>query len=464
MAGDEAALNYRSDVGREFDVVGEVSVPMVGLDANLAGDERTARASSIAKDKITDITEALDKKLFEIWPEEKRSKEKNVIAMIRMATPGGGELREVDGGYVFTYHAQVAGPNALLELLPLARDGVSRSLALEFGIHAEALTLNWSPAAQTANSYPLYADMFEDGLDVYIHVGGDHLTPRHDLDEAKAIYTELTTSLGLRSPVGRFEDLKIDSRPLKGSMTVAGKAVEIRASLVWADMAPADKLDTLLDAFRDHAKTADVVIYRGHAGTQLDYSGVVAHYNPRVSIPATEFRNLDLPSKYQLFFFDGCETYTGYADQIYEHPKKDEKNADVITSVSYASALYRGEGVRSFLHSVIDKTGEKWIPRSWDDVISSLNKNQLGPWTSIYGVHGLEDNPRVSMLADTSWIGHACTYHSDCRGDDSLCVAMPSGKSCGAACTDDSGCPTGDKCIAVTSQRFGTTRQCVPAN
>src|SRR5690606_30816990 len=142
-----------------------------------------------------------------------------------------------------------------------------------------------------------------------------------------AIYDELL-ALGLRSPVASFAELALDSAPFEGSLDVAGKAVTVRATLVHADMAPDDRLDDLVTKFKARASEADVVVYRGHAGTRLDYSGVVVHYEPRVAIPASDFDWLDLPSKYQVFVFDGCETYTGYADKLYENPQKDEKNAD----------------------------------------------------------------------------------------------------------------------------------------
>ena len=271
----------------------------------------------------------------------------------------------------------------------------------------------------------------------------------------------------MRSPVGTFADLKLDSPPFEGSLDVAGKQVALRATLVHADMAPDDRLDDLVTKFKARAKEADVVIYRGHAGTQLDYSGVVVHYEPRVAIPASDFDWLDLPNKYQLFVFDGCETYTGYADKLLENAAKDEKNTDVITSVNYGSSLVRAESVRALLHGVLDKTGAtpataSWVPRSWDAVLKKVNDGQRGPWTSIYGVHGLADNPKLSMLADASKIGKSCRLNAECGGTDSLCVATQNGRRCGAACTDDSACPTDTKCIAVNSRSLGPIKQCLP--
>ena len=96
------------------------------------------------------------------------------------------------------------------------------------------------------------------------------------------------------------------------------------------------------------------------------------------------------------------------------------------------------------------------------DALSRINDQQRGPWTSIYGVHGLADNPKLSMLSDASKIGKSCRLNSECGGIDSLCVATQTGRVCGAACTDDSACPSATKCIAVNSRSLGPIKQCLP--
>lgn len=459
VEADDAALDYRSTVGKEFDVTTELAVTLTGADAELTGEARTAKASALARAKIDEVTRALDKKLWEIWPEDRRQGEKNIVAMVRMGTPTGGDLREDGATFRFAYRAEVAGPNDLLESLPL--EGAAGARTLKLAVSGEELVLAWAPSPVTADAYPRYAEMFEDGLDIAIHVGGDHYDPRNDLREAQAIYDELLL-LGMRSPVGSFAELKLDSGPFEGSLPVAGKQVAVRTTLVHADMAPDDRLQDLVDSFKAVASKADVVIYRGHAGTNLSYSGVVVHYNPRVAIPASDFKSLALPDKYQLFVFDGCETYTGYADKLYEHPGKDERNADVITSVNYGSALVRAESVRSLLHGLLDETGTRWVPRSWDAILKGVNDTQRGRWTSIYGVHGLADNPKLSMLADPSKIGRSCRLNSQCGGGDSLCVSMGETRVCGAACTDDAACPNGTTCRPVRSRTLGSIKQCLP--
>jgi hypothetical protein len=434
LDGIEQEADYRSPVGREFDITGEVTIT--------APDD--AKAKELAKAKVESLTRALDERLWKIWPEDDRQSREGIVVMLRSASTMVDGLRAEGEAFRFTYKAEAAGPHDLLTKLPLEEGHT---------LKVDDVTLKLTPAAQTVDAYPQYLDLFQDGLDIAIHVGGDHYTPRNDLNEARAIYDELG-KLGLKSPVAKFEDLALGSGAFTGSLD----AVPVRVTLFHADMAPDDKLQDLVDAFKQSAKTADVVVYRGHAGTSLDYSGVVVHYSPRVAIPASEFKSLELPDKYQVFVFDGCETYTGYADKLYEHPKKKANNADVITSVNYGSALVAGESVRAFLRGMLEKTQGTWVPKSWESLLRKINDAKVGRWTPIYGVHGLGDNPKISPLADPASVGKACTKKSDCPGADSLCVRRTSGKlQCGAACTDDAGCPGGTKCVAVR-----TSKQCLP--
>src|SRR2546426_345070 len=134
-------------------------------------------------------------------------------------------------------------------------------------------------------------------------------------------------------------------------------------------MTPTDARQPLIDAYKQAMKTADVVIYDGHAGRRLDYSGVVLAYNPaRVSITANEFKSIEASDKQQIYLFNGCETYTGYADKLYENPNKKPENADVITTANFSAIQPKASQVIAFIHGLIDGRAVRgaWIPRSWD--------------------------------------------------------------------------------------------------
>jgi len=434
--------------------------------------------NALVRDRVDAISQALDTALRTYWPEEKRLSGANIAVLLRQATPTGSEIAIANGAASFDYKIQVAGPNNLLDSLPLKTQGEKRVLTVTFNgalgenvqdggagdaapstNTGDSIDLSWAPAPRSADAFPMYRELFEDGLDIYIQVGGDHNTPANDLVEAEAIFDELVR-MGLKG-VQSFKSLSLDSPPMEGKIAAFGSSVAIRVKLVHASMAPDDHLERLNDAYKANAKTADVVIYKGHAGLRSSYNGLVMHYNPRVAITMDEFKALELPSKQQIFLYDGCETYSGYADKLYEHPNKTPNNTDIITTGNY-STLHRAETTRSLLRSLTETVNGQFRPLSWDAIIKRMNASNASKWSPIYGVHGLDDNPKISPLADPSKIGASCNTAGDCGALDSLCLKTSSGSVCGAACSDTSACTNGYVCTQINSQSFPDLSECVP--
>jgi hypothetical protein len=325
------------------------------------------------------------------------------------------------------------------------------------------LQVTVTPIERSLNAYPKYLDMFADGLDIGVHIGGDHDTPPQDIDHARSVYDDLVAS-GFTSPVAKFEDLKIDSGPLTSAIKVKDSVVPVRVSIFHVDMSTPETRSLVIDAYKNSVKTADVIIYDGHAGRQLDYSGVVLAYNPaRASIPATQFKDFVTTDKQQVYLFNGCETYTGYADKLYENPNRNTTNTDVITTGNFSAIQAKANQVISFIHSFIDQKNGLWIPRSWDSVLQRMNAIGERSWVHVYGVHGLDDNPKASPLADVSKVGVACTQDSECGAPDSKCmVVSATSKVCGMACADTVGCPTGTACVLPKGRTSADDQQCSP--
>ncbi|MFB6373239.1 MAG: hypothetical protein ABEN55_09020 [Bradymonadaceae bacterium] len=181
--------------------------------------------------------------------------------------------------------------------------------------------------------------MFEDRLlHVAIHVGGDYNDARYDMETAEELFDRLQSDLGLEAPVERFEDLRSDSGPFVGQFDANGETIKFEVILIHPNIQqePGVGYEGLLELYRESANDHDIVIYDGHAGYNSSYSGVVVHYNPRHAIPADDFDELDLPDKSQLFVFNGCKTYTSYADAMYAHPNKSTENLDIVTTVNFS--------------------------------------------------------------------------------------------------------------------------------
>ncbi|MEZ4220070.1 MAG: hypothetical protein R3B13_04005 [Polyangiaceae bacterium] len=485
------ADDYRSTQGSEYSLLALDSVTLEGADLALTGAERQARAEELVQLRFKALSFFIYAYVGAKSHEDSNYDYGGFRTTIRQKTFQSQDISEragEPGTYDFIFEAEVGGPKDLLSKLPLT--GKSFPLSMPILSNAEldsgsysskyksfdaskytpdqlvTLEVDIEEKPSEPDAYPEYARLFEDGvLDVAIHIGGDYNDARYDLTTARTVFDRLQSDLALTAPVATFEELRLDSGPFTGSFDAGGKSIQFQVYLIHPDMnkEPGVGYDGLLQAYRASAATRDIVIYDGHAGYDTSYSGIVVHYNPRYAIPADDFASLDLPSKYQLFFFNGCKTYTSYADAMYDHPNKDSSNLDVITTVNFSWLSEMTRVTTDFLKTTIDTSKGTHAPRSYDSILGKLNSG--GSWDVIYGVHGLSDNPHLSPYADTSSLCAPCTTNSECPGIDNLCLKLsPSAAHCAAACTDDSGCPDGYSCQSAAQSGSGviSAKQCVP--
>lgn len=465
VSADE--INYRSTAGQEFALSTNVSFTLSAETQALEGEAKDkavlVQAETLRNDVLSTISSELDK----LWPEEERISNAGVAIQYRQGSASLRDLKaNADGtGYSLTVSGEFAGIKDLERRLPLRTVDGKTFLPVNavLGTGAQELQVFITPVERSLNAYPKYLELFQDGLDIGVHLGGDHNDPPQDINHARSVYDDLVRS-GFKSPVARFEDLKIDSGPLTSSIKVKGADVPVRVKIFHVDMSTPETRNLLVDAWKSSMKSSDVVIYDGHAGRRLDYSGVVLAYKPaRSSVTANEFATIEASSKQQVYLFNGCETYTGYADKLYENPNKNPENTDIITTGNYSAIQRQANQVISFIHSFIDQRQGVWIPRSWDSVLGRMNDVGERSWVHIYGVHGLDDNPKASPLADVSKVGAACTQDRDCGAADSKCITVSSTKRvCGIACADSAGCPAGTKCVLPRGRTSADDQQCSP--
>lgn len=460
-------INYRSTAGQEFALTTSLTFKLPAESQALQGDAKTAALTAFAEQTRNSVTSAITSELDKIWPEAERTSGAGVAIQFRQASATSRDLKELpdQSGYAITVRAEFAGIKDLERRLPMKTVAGKTFLPVsaDLGAGPQELQVFVTPVERSRNAYPKYLQLFEDGLDISVHMGGDHNDPPKDIDHARSVYDDLVAS-GFRSPVAKFEDLKVDSKPLTSTIKVKGKDVEVRVRIFHVDMSTPETRKLVIDAYKSAVKSADVVIYDGHAGRQLDYSGVVLAYKPaRASIPATEFKNIEATDKQQVYLFNGCETYTGYADKLYENPKRNPGNTDVITTGNYSAIQSKANQVIAFIHSFIDQKAGAWVPRSWDSVLSRMNAVGERSWVHVYGVHGIDDDPKASPLADVSKVGLACTQDKDCGAADSRCLTITSTKKvCGIACADTAGCPTGTACVLPKGRTSADDQQCSP--
>lgn len=467
-------LNYRSTTGQEFLLSTEIVFTLPESVKGQAGDALNEALLAHTHELRNKVTTAITAELDRIWPEDTRIRRSaGVTLQFRQLTAGTSEVERFDGDhYRMVVNGEFAGVSDLEAKLPLAGPDGEKYLPVkaDLGAGEEELRVRISTIESSLNAYPKYLELFEDGLDIGAHFGGDHNTPEMDIPHAKSLYDDLVRS-GFRSPVANFEALEIDSGPLERSIQVQGKEVSVRVRIAHLGMTTPETRDVLIAAYHDSMKNADIVIYDGHAGRRLDYSGVVLAYAPtRVSIPASEFKNIETTARQQVYLFNGCETYSGYADKLLENPNRNVENTDIITTANFSAIQPGANQVIAFIHSFIDEKRSEassgvdpsWVPRSWDSVLGKMNEVGDRSWVHVYGVHGIDDNPRVSPLADVKRAGEACERDLDCGAADSRCVAESSERSvCGVACADSKGCPDGTKCVLPKGKSAVDDMQCL---
>ena len=289
--------------------------------------------------------------------------------------------------------------------------------------------------------------------------GGDYNTERLDLETAKWVVEHLVEKNWENPSVSSFEELKIDSPPFTQMMTVNGREVETRVYLYHSDMVEVADESKLSEAMKESFVKRDVVIYSGHAGSG---SGFILDYQPKHEIKAADFANLEMADKYQIFVFDGCRTYRTYVDDMMKNPAKTFDNVDMVTTVNttpFSAGYYL---IWEFLHwfTITNEAGAHF-PLSWKSILRGVNRRSFK--SVHYGVHGIDNNPKLNPHGGEQNMCRPCREDADCGAGGNLCLGYPGGPSCGVACTTDTACPDGYRCARLTDDpdMFYLPKQCV---
>jgi len=168
--------------------------------------------------------------------------------------------------------------------------------------------------------------------------------------------------------------------------------------------------------------------------------------------------------KYQIVVAEGCDTYM-IGEAFKENPHKQGKNIDIVTTTSFSNAATPAT-VEDFVTRLIElDSAGRHRPRTMSALLSDLDSNSYW-FHTMYGIHGIDDNPRLHPYARTDLMCQRCSQNADCGGVGNGCVKLSAtaGKVCAPACTDDSGCPTDYKCKKIASASSSTiyASMCVP--
>jgi hypothetical protein len=409
---------------------------------------------------------------------------------------------EPDGRtYSFTFRQLVAGRENLLTKLPLDSHGV---LSVEIGKptndemarldtnaewyrqapwsewdpskvsadQKETLALTVRPETASRDAWWDYARLLDDGkLTVDVHFGWDYHSNYH-LKHSRAFYDWLVSTKGFTSPVSSFDEYTRTSGPLTKKITADGKPVTVEVRIFYGKPGSDTDPDTaaggivLENDVRASLKQSDVIVYSGHSGPF--YGFALANWNKtdEGDLDDTDMASADMPpGKYQIIVAEGCDTYM-IGEAFKQNPNKQGKNVDVITTTSFSNAATPAT-VEDFMTRLIETDSHgRHRPRTVSSLLEDLDSNSYW-FHTMYGVHGIDDDPQLHPYARTDLMCHACSKNADCGGVGNACVRLSgagAGKVCAPACTSDDACGDGYRCAKIASSSSSTiyASMCVP--
>jgi len=316
-----------------------------------------------------------------------------------------------------------------------------------------------------------YGRLFADGrVTIGVHFGWDYHGDYH-LKHSESVYDWLVGQ-GFLSPVAGYADLARDSGALTKTIQAGGRDVAVEVSLYWGkpgtetdpDTAAGGK--TLEDDMKASLATREVIVFSGHSGPFYGFALANWRKTDEGDLDDSEIAGLDMPSDiYQVVLAEGCDTYA-LGEAFRENPAKGgATNIDVLTTTSYSNAS-TPNAVKDFLGAIF---GTVYLDGphkavTFGEILKDLDNNSYW-FHTMYGVHGIDDNPHAHPWADRDNLCVPCTANNECGGEGNRCTKLSeSEKFCSYLCTADDGCPDGFKCMPVAVGSWVTDHQCVPAN
>lgn len=420
-------------------------------------------------------------------------------AMVKTGSYEDLEIVKLDAvTYEFTFAQLIAGRTNLMRLLPI-RDG---AFTIEIGRPTneemarletnaewyrqapwspwdpakvpaekkEALTLAIREERKSTDAWWDYARLFDDGvLDVDVHFGWDYHGAYH-IKHARALYQWLVGEKGFRSPVASFDAYVRTSGPLTRTLDANGRQIRVEVRLFYGKPGSEADPDTdaggrvLEDDVRASLRTRDVIVYSGHSGPFYGFAMANWKKTDEGDFDDSEMLTAEMPAdRYQIVVAEGCDTYM-IGEAFKQNVYKQGRNVDVITTTSFSNAASPAT-VEDFLARLVevDSSG-RHRPRTLSALLTDLDSNSYW-FHTMYGVHGVDDNPKLHPYAVVENLCEPCARNADCGGPGNACVRVgQSGKVCAAACTDDAGCPSGYACKKIASAGSSTiyASMCVP--
>ena len=464
--GGGKADNYISTNAREFELTGTAHADAPeGLD-ELSDQERTQAIREAAEDRLSTVSSSIEDHIDSVVEEANGGdgEEGEYFIYARNNNAETEETDVVDGKIAVDFTLELVGSRDLARLV-VAESSSGTTFDVEVKDYGEEsgemVTVDIGPTPST-DAFPKYDELFEDGIyDIAVHFGGDYNEERYDIETAKWAFQMLKEDGWHHESVESFEDLGLDSGPFTKQVTVEGEPVEARVYLYHANMDAEGEQAKLGEAMKTSFAERDVVIYSGHAGSN---AGFILDYDPRYEIEPSEFEELPLADKYQIYVFDGCRTYRTYVQDLMENDNKTFETLDAVTTINTTPFSAGYQVIHEFVYwlTIADDQG-RHFPMTWSTILQGVNTED---WDDVhYGVHGVDQDPKLNPHASEGVSCRTCDTQAECGGGGNYCLQMDGGGSaCGVACATSAACGEGMECVPVTDNpdKFYIPKQCMP--
>lgn len=501
---DGKADDFFSTSAQEYILAGSTTVTLDASMATKPTAERLAAAKKLISQKHIALAWFVTQYLVD---KEHDAANAEFGGMGGMAKAGGYEDLEIRERadkltFDFKFKQLAAGGKNLMSKLPVRIAGGKQVFDLEIGKptneelgrletnsewYRSAPWSSWNPATVAADKKekitfeiskerPSVDGFFDlarltaDGkLDIDVYFGWDYHSDYH-IKHSQQFFTWLKGQ-GFSTPAASWDALTHTSGAFKRTVKADTRTISVEVRMFYGKPGTAVDPDTdaggkiLEDLAMGSLANKDVIAYSGHSGPFYGFAIANWKKTSEGDLDDADIRTAPMPrDRYQVVLAEGCDTYQMGA-AFKENPNKLGKNVDVITTTSFSDASSPA-AVQDFISALIARDSTNRLrPQPVSTLLTKLDSASFS-FTTLYGMHGIDDNPKLVPFAKTGNFGKACTANADCGGPGNLCVSATGGKKCTAACADTSGCGTGYICKAVASASSSTIygRACAKTN
>ena len=504
-AGDKSD-NFFSESAQEYYVRGTTTLTLEAEYADATEEERMKRVAELIPYKQVVIGYFLNTYLIDKSDHDSNADYGGFKALTKNGSYEDLDIVKVDDlNYTFRFVQEIGGQNDLLSELSRNADGASQedgsirfNLAIGKVSNADMARLDyeaewyrsspWSdfspttagadrveyqelevlPQPRSNDAWLDYNRLFADGkLEIGTFFGWDYHSDYHR-KHAEATYNWLL-SQGFKSPTDSWAKYATNRAPLTYKMEANGKPVEVAITLWWGEPGTITDADTaaggrkLEEEMRASFKKNEVTMFSGHSGPFYGFALATWRKTPEGDLDDSEIAGLDMPSDvYQVVLAEGCDTYA-LGQAFWANPAKaGRKNLDIVTTTSFSNAS-TSKIVTDFLGALVGTTNGKHKPVRYGQLLKTMDSGSSW-FSTMYGVHGIDDNPQGHPYANVDALCGSCDTNADCGGEGNRCVELEGERKCTYECTSDAGCPESYTCRKTSTNGWLSASYCMPAS